>query len=212
MVRETAKLAIPVFRSRVAPVLNWCSKMLILRENAATRATGQEILLLNMDAFDRLRILRDEGIGTLICGALSPDLLTYGKHLGLQIICGVAGDVDEVLRAHQENQLDQPRFWLPGCAGQRDYRKGCVRAACARRDGGEQSSVLKGQDPEQKGPRGEQARGVGRHALTGRESKTKGGPGGFCLCTRCGLRIRHERGVPCTQVFCPQCDLPTTRK
>jgi predicted Fe-Mo cluster-binding NifX family protein len=212
MVRETAKLAIPVFRLRVAPVLNWCSKMLILGEDALTRATGQEILLLNMDAFDRLRILKDEGIDTLICGALTPDLLTYGRHLGLHIICGVAGDVDQVLSAYQEDQLDQPRFWLPGCAGQRDYRKGCIRTTCARRDGCEQPSVLKAQDPEQKRPLGEQARGEGRHAQTGSQSKAKGGPGGLCLCPQCGFRIRHERGVPCAQMVCPQCDLPMTRK
>ena len=78
MDQERPRLAIPIFRSRVAPVLNWCSKMLILGAKVTSGTAGQEVLLLNMDAFDRLRILQTEGIQTLICGALSSDLLSFG--------------------------------------------------------------------------------------------------------------------------------------
>jgi hypothetical protein len=199
MHKEASGLAIPVFRSRVAPVLNWCSKMLILGESAMTCAVGQEMLLLNMSAFDRLRILRDEGICTLICGALSPDLLSYGEHLGLRIICGVAGDVDEVLRAYHTEQLDQPRFWLPGCTGQHNYRRSCMRAVDAGFTHGMKSAKT----------------GVEDHSQVGieknRTGRMPGGPGGFCICPQCGMKIRHERGVPCTQIYCPQCDLPMAK-
>jgi hypothetical protein len=26
-----------------------------------------------------------------------------------------------------------------------------------------------------------------------------------CLCPKCGYRMEHERGVPCSSIKCPQC-------
>jgi hypothetical protein len=34
----------------------------------------------------------------------------------------------------------------------------------------------------------------------------------FCLCPACGTEILHHRGIPCTQVRCPECDQPMVRK
>jgi len=117
------RLAIPVFRSRVAPVLNWCSKILILPENTEEITAGDEIVLLHMNAFDRLGVLKEEGVKTLICGALSPDLLNYGESLGLRIIHGIAGEIGDVLKAYRSKKLDQPCFRLPGCRGSCFHRK-----------------------------------------------------------------------------------------
>jgi hypothetical protein len=127
MGEDISKLAIPVFRSRVAPVLNWCSRMLIFSADLAAGGSGHEILLPDMSAFDRLRMLQKQGVSTLICGALSPDLLQYADHLGLHVIYGVAGDIDDVLGAYRHHGLDHPRYWLPGCKGRRNYRQGCVK-------------------------------------------------------------------------------------
>jgi hypothetical protein len=186
MSEETQKLAIPVFRSRVAPVLNWCSRMLIFSEGAAVGGIGQEIVLLNMTALERLRILQVEGVETLICGALSPDLLRHGEHLGLHIICGVAGDIDEVYWAFHAQQLSQPRFWLPGCLEQRHRRIGLPRAP---------------------------ANGAGRERNTrnclGRE---RAHSGGGCRCAHCGTQIPHQPGIPCSQNPCPKCNQPMVRE
>src|SRR3972149_6013112 len=37
------------------------------------------------------------------------------------------------------------------------------------------------------------------------------GPGGFCVCPRCGRKEPHERGVPCMQKQCPACGVAMTR-
>ena len=31
------------------------------------------------------------------------------------------------------------------------------------------------------------------------------GPGGFCVCPKCGFKKPHEAGVPCRDERCPQC-------
>jgi ribosomal protein S27E len=38
-----------------------------------------------------------------------------------------------------------------------------------------------------------------------------GGPGGICVCPKCGHEQAHIRGQPCNQVKCPECDTTMTR-
>ena len=186
MGEDISKLAIPVFRSRVAPVLNWCSRMLIFSADLAVGGSGHEILLPDMSAFERLRMLQKQGVSTLICGALSPDLLQYADHLGLHVIYGVAGDIDDVLGAYRHQRLDQPRYWLPGCKGRRNYRQGCVR------NGAESSREEDWDTPAPGTPRA--------------------GPGGSCRCPRCGTKVPHQQGIPCSQTRCPECNQPLLRE
>jgi DNA-directed RNA polymerase subunit RPC12/RpoP len=45
-------------------------------------------------------------------------------------------------------------------------------------------------------------------AFGGGRGRNKGGaygPGGFCVCAKCGHKIQHEQGVKCTEIKCPAC-------
>jgi cation diffusion facilitator family transporter len=44
-----------------------------------------------------------------------------------------------------------------------------------------------------------------------KEAKGKG-PVGFCVCPRCGYRVEHQRGVPCSTLICPNCKIPLKRE
>ncbi len=190
-------VAIPVFRSRVAPVLDWCSKILIVSEKGPDTAANREINVREDNRFALMRTLRRQGIDIVICGALSPEMLHYGESIGLRIIHGIAGEIGEVLQAYRKGELDRPRYWLPGCRGQRRYKGG---AKCTEKTAGT--------GPEGLGDAG------GRSALSrpGAWNKAQGGPGGFCVCPKCGATVPHERGIPCSQVRCPECSAAMTRK
>jgi hypothetical protein len=197
---EQAMLAIPVFRARVAPVLDWCSKIIIIPEEGLEASSGRQLDVTEENIFSLMRKLREQGIKTLICGALSPEMLSYGESIGLIIIHGIAGDIDEIVRAYQEQKLDLPQYWLPGCRGQRRYKGG---AKCAGNSedaitsGGESSGSVSGRSPKtSRRPPGD---------------KAAQGPGGFCVCPKCASKQRHERGIPCSQVLCPGCRSPMTR-
>lgn len=52
----------------------------------------------------------------------------------------------------------------------------------------------------------------------GRKTEWKGrmggkglGPGGKCVCPKCGYIISHERGAPCSQLKCPKCKIELSR-
>ncbi|MDD5606626.1 MAG: cation diffusion facilitator family transporter [Candidatus Pacebacteria bacterium] len=38
------------------------------------------------------------------------------------------------------------------------------------------------------------------------------GPGGYCICSQCGYEIVHEKGVPCSTLRCPKCQINLIRK
>ena len=43
---------------------------------------------------------------------------------------------------------------------------------------------------------------------SGGRGRNKGGalgPGGYCVCAKCGEKIPHLQGVKCTTVKCPKC-------
>ena len=62
------------------------------------------------------------------------------------------------------------------------------------------------------GPAG-MGRGLGRGGGRGRQPGGFGlGPGGECVCLRCGIKVPHERGIPCYEHKCPKCGQPMTRE
>lgn len=52
-------------------------------------------------------------------------------------------------------------------------------------------------------------RGAGRR---GRAGGIGSGPQGYCICPKCGEKIIHKAGVPCTAVTCPKCGTPMIRE
>ena len=51
----------------------------------------------------------------------------------------------------------------------------------------------------------------GKFKDTIKEAQGKG-PEGYCICPKCNYKIKHERGVPCSTIKCPKCNLNLTRE
>ena len=57
-------------------------------------------------------------------------------------------------------------------------------------------------------------KGLGRGGDRGRKggSKAGSGPGGNCVCPRCGAVAEHRIGIPCYDVTCPKCGASMIRQ
>ncbi len=48
-------------------------------------------------------------------------------------------------------------------------------------------------------------KGLGRGGGQGRNNGGAFGPGGYCVCAKCGAKVPHEQGTKCTTIKCPKC-------
>ena len=71
-----------------------------------------------------------------------------------------------------------------------------------------------GTGPTGQGPvgGGGRSRGGGGGGGRGRMGGFGAGVGGNCVCAKCGKVIAHQRGVPCTQIKCPDCGVMMVRQ
>jgi hypothetical protein len=44
-----------------------------------------------------------------------------------------------------------------------------------------------------------------------RGNRAGAGPGGYCLCPKCGERVPHKPGTPCYSMSCPKCGTKMVR-
>ena len=59
----------------------------------------------------------------------------------------------------------------------------------------------------------ETGRGQGRGRGPGRlGGPLAAGPGGSCVCLKCGHKEEHQAGKPCNKQKCPQCGTQLTRE
>jgi hypothetical protein len=59
---------------------------------------------------------------------------------------------------------------------------------------------------------GPSQRGARRRAGGGRMSGETGmGPGGSCICPKCGEKVAHTAGIPCNELKCEKCGTAMVR-
>jgi predicted Fe-Mo cluster-binding NifX family protein len=64
--------------------------------------------------FERVREIQKLGIGVIICGAVSDSFYNLLREAEIDLVCGITGDIDEVIDAYRKGTLEQARFRMPG--------------------------------------------------------------------------------------------------
>jgi hypothetical protein len=108
------RTAVPIFLGRVSPVLDTCTQLFMLDSDGITETVGQAIPMKGSSIFERFREIQRLGIGVIICGAVSDSFYNLLREADIDLVCGINGDIDEVIEAYRNGTLGQPRFRMPG--------------------------------------------------------------------------------------------------
>ncbi len=72
----------------------------------AGRVTAQtDFSLSSGEPLDRVRLLRDQGVGTLICGGMQDCFQTMVEGQGIRVVSWVSGEVDGLLARFLRGEL-----------------------------------------------------------------------------------------------------------
>lgn len=104
------KVAIPHHAGEVSPCFEYSARMAIFTIRA-NRVVGKiEFALQSREAFDRIRLLKDQGVSVLICGGLQDAFEGLLRASGIKVYSWVAGTVEELLQLFMSGRL------VPGTA------------------------------------------------------------------------------------------------
>ena len=109
------KVAIPRMGETVAPCFEYCATMAIFNIAESGTVEHVDFPLQSREPFDRVRLLRDQKVDTVICGGMQAfyeDLLKAG---GFEVISWVSGFVDELLALYIRGELEPGTELEGGC-------------------------------------------------------------------------------------------------
>ena len=123
-------IAVPVWESRVSPVLDTADRLLVLetREGAITSRT--EVYIGGVSLPEKARIIRRHA-PVLICAALSQTMENYLLSAGLKVYPWVMGNAEILAEIYACGKVPGPEFFMPGC-GRKQYG-GCVHRSRQRK-------------------------------------------------------------------------------
>ncbi len=119
------KISISVLDNRVAPVFD-VSKSFMIFEVSDEKVLNKGTFSLNtIGCNEIIEKLKKDGVGIIICGAVSGQLLNSLDLSGIKLIPWISGQVDDIVKAYRENRLESASFFMPGC--RRRLRRGQCR-------------------------------------------------------------------------------------
>lgn len=108
------RTAIPVFMGRVSPVLDTCTQIGILESGRNQEIVLRTVPVKGNSIYERAGEIKKLGVGVIICGAVSDAFFNLLKESYIDLVCGISGDVEDVIEAYFKGTLVQARFRMPG--------------------------------------------------------------------------------------------------
>ncbi len=99
------KIAIPRMGENVAPCFEYCATMAIFTLEDGRVAEQIDFPLRSREPLDRVRLLRDQEVETIICGGVQNVFEDLVRASGIQVISWVSGSVDDLLDLFNRGQL-----------------------------------------------------------------------------------------------------------
>jgi len=119
------KVALPVWQGQVSSVFDFAHKLLVIELKNGGETDRQEIVLVEQSGPERAAMLKQLGVGVLICGAISRPLAEMINGSGIQVLPFVKGSAEQIINAYKTGQLSQPQYTMPGfwLGARRSFRR-----------------------------------------------------------------------------------------
>jgi predicted Fe-Mo cluster-binding NifX family protein len=114
------RIAIPVFESRVSPVLDSCRRIVLIDIDDGQEVNRSEILLEKLSLMERLDMLSRWGIKKIICAGVSDTMCKFLAGQNILLVTGIAGEIERIINAYICNRLDNDCYSMPGKQRQQD--------------------------------------------------------------------------------------------
>ena len=111
------RIGIPIFESRVSPVLDSCNRLVLIDVDQGREVGRQEISLERNTVTERIELFVRWGIGKIICAGVSDLMCKYIAGKNITLISGIAGELDKILDAYICGRLNDACFEMPGKHG-----------------------------------------------------------------------------------------------
>ena len=99
------RVAMPRFGEQVAPCFGYAATITIFTIARGKVIDEVDFCLQSNDILDRFRLLRDQQVGTLICGGLEESLEDLLQANDVRVISWVSGRVDTLLKCFLRGEL-----------------------------------------------------------------------------------------------------------
>ena len=108
------RVGIPVFESRVSPVLDACNHLQVFDIENGRVVQRLEISLEKINLAERIEVLARWGVRKIICAGVSDVMCKYLAARKIELIGGIAGEIEKVLKAYICNRLHHECYHMPG--------------------------------------------------------------------------------------------------
>ncbi|MBN1102244.1 MAG: NifB/NifX family molybdenum-iron cluster-binding protein [Deltaproteobacteria bacterium] len=115
------RIAIPVWEDKVSPLLDTASRLLVVDVEDRSEVSRLEIYLDEQQISRRCLRIQGLDVNVLICGAISMSFFRMLTASGIEVIAGISGPAEDVLRVCLKGRLAESGFFMPGCRGDALY-------------------------------------------------------------------------------------------
>jgi predicted Fe-Mo cluster-binding NifX family protein len=113
------KVAIPLMGETVAPCLEYSATIAILTVEKGKVVDQVDFPISSREALDRIRLLRDQKVDTIICGGVQDVYEDMLRASGIEIISWVSGNTEDLLSQYLRGQLVPGKSSVQSSARQR---------------------------------------------------------------------------------------------
>ena len=104
------RIAIPMFRRKVSPVFDTCSRVLLVDIDNQKEVDRREIYLDALSMMERLVILEKSRISVIICGGISDVMGNMLIAKKINLISDITGEIDRVVKTYLAGNLQKPQL------------------------------------------------------------------------------------------------------